>query len=101
MHTCELVVLAIFRNWFSAIRVLAWVTRFVNNCRSGPERTSGALSLNELVSAERLILRLVQKVSFPEELDALRSRKGVSGLSKLSCLNVLLDEDLLLQEFEG
>jgi len=46
------------------VRMLAWMCRFINNCKTPKCRRNGELGVEELNFAEYLILRLAQEESF-------------------------------------
>ncbi|GBO42468.1 hypothetical protein AVEN_27861-1 [Araneus ventricosus] len=53
---------------FHAIRLVAWVLRFINNIRSRiNERKRGQLSVEEIESAQIQLIRSVQAQNFPDE----------------------------------
>ena len=86
-----------FKNWFSTKKVYAWVLRFVTNCRSGPEKLSGDLSVTELCGAESFLFRLSQARHFSEEVDCLSKDKTISPSSPLFRLDCFLDEGKVLR----
>ena len=86
-----------YRNWYSSIKVCAWALRFINNCKPSCHRLSGKLSLKELMSGEKMILKLAQNESFNDELRALKSHETVSKSSRLFKLCVFLDKDGLIR----
>ena len=71
-------------SWLKLTRVVAWVLRFVANCRSHrQERRKGSLSPEELQNAEIRIIRDAQQEEFSEEYRALHENKPIP---KKSCL---------------
>ena len=61
-------------------RVMAWIFRFITNCRAkgiNPDR-SPHLSVHELLHAERYWIAICQADSFPQELAVLRSNQDVN-----------------------
>lgn len=55
-----------FSNFHTMLRVITWVKRFINNCRTSVEnRKSGELSISEIKNAEICIIRSVQNDFFP------------------------------------
>lgn len=87
-----------YSSWVRLTRIYARVIRFVENCRSPPERrVLGAISPEEINSAEQYFIRLAQKEEFKEELHALKSGKNLSGKSKLLPLKPMLDDDGIIR----
>ena len=65
-------------SWLKLTRVVAWVLRFVANCRSRQERRKGSLSPEELQNAEIRIIRDAQQEEFSEEYRALHTKQAYS-----------------------
>ncbi|XP_015122818.1 uncharacterized protein LOC107045171 [Diachasma alloeum] len=68
-------------------RVIAYLLRFKISNR----KFKGPIQLEELIKAEQVIMRLVQRNAFPSELRQLSEKKEVDRKSKLSKLNPFLD----------
>lgn len=80
----EEMLLKISNNYFKIVRVLAYVYRFIRNCRRvSVEREGGGLSIQEISRAEAGLIKLVQEVEFREEMKALRDGKSVPTSSRL------------------
>lgn len=55
-----------FSNYHSIIRLVAWILRFINNSRTSAEnRQFHELSVLEIETAEKALIRLVQRTYFP------------------------------------
>ena len=66
------------------VRVLAWVNRFIDNCRLKREkRRGGTLCTAEIEDAEIMIIKHAPKESFKEEYIALINNKDIPKTSKL------------------
>uniref|UniRef100_A0A182FMQ6 DUF5641 domain-containing protein n=1 Tax=Anopheles albimanus TaxID=7167 RepID=A0A182FMQ6_ANOAL len=52
--------------WSRLLRAMAYVRRFVHNAKRPPGRAAGPLTPNELKEAETLILRELQRETYPE-----------------------------------
>ena len=79
-------------------RVLAWVNRFVVNCKKQTEyRSSGELLRDELKRAEFQIIHYTQVTEFKDEWKALSRGKPLPSNSKLLGLQPKLDDDGLMQ----
>ena len=84
-------------SWLKLTRVVAWVLRFVANCRSRQERRKGSLSPEELQNAEIRIIRDAQQEEFSEEYRALHENKPIPKKSCLIKLTPKIDEDGLIR----
>nr|XP_029725374.1 uncharacterized protein LOC115265232 [Aedes albopictus] len=74
LNPCEL--LTRYSNFRKLQRVVAYLYRFVNNCRKKKtERTSGSLSILELRSATLKIIWNVQREAFADELHMLQHNR--------------------------
>ncbi len=75
-----------YSNYSRLIRVLAWIKRFVNNCRlkSDKRLTSTTILLEECKEAENFLFRRVQEKSFSTELNCLRRKKEFPRHSSLT-----------------
>lgn len=84
---------AIENLWFArrssyilCLRILAWIKRFVGNCRSkriNSTKSTGQLTMKEIFEAETLMVGLVQRQVFPENsnfINGLRVAKTEEGL---------------------
>ena len=81
-----------------AIRVVAWVRRFLFNIReSRAQRRGGEVTYKELQDARRLLLQKVQEQEFPDELRALRQGQSISKSSPLFKLTPYIADDGLLR----
>ena len=75
------------------LRVTAYLTRFIYNCRhSKSEGRIGTLLVEEIEHAQKFWIRTTQAESFPQEVAALKSKRHVSSKSKLVLLSPFLDE---------
>jgi len=76
------------------LRVTAYVTRFMYNCRHlKSERRIGTLLVEEIKQPRKFWIRTSQAESFPQEVAALKSKQHVSSKSKLVSPSPFLDED--------
>ena len=95
-----------------AVRVVAWVRRFIRNARNAVGRARGvrlgtrqaaakrrqlALDPEEVVQARRQLLICVQREAYPDEVKALQSGKEVSKGSPLYRPAPFVDDDGLLR----
>ena len=87
-----------FSSWSRLLRVMAWIRRFVKNCKvAKDDRTCGPLTVAEVRDAEAACLRQAQEDDFPAELDALRRKVALPRRSRLLPLNPYLDADGLIR----
>lgn len=85
-----------FSNFGKSGRVLAWVRRFVSNCRT-KQRKHDRLSNNEVHEAESVIVGRVQKLYFSDEISDLKQDNVVNKTSVLYNLNPYLDNSGLVR----
>ena len=62
--------------WVKMNRVVAWILRFLNGCR-GRRNESKTLRVEEIVKAEKLIVRLVQQESYDITVSVSKSLKSL------------------------
>ena len=78
-------------NWKKLIRVIAYVNRFIRNCKLNGEKLQGVLSAAEMKISEEKIIKLVQQESLNEEYNLLLNKREVAN-GKLKELCPFLDE---------
>ena len=84
-------------SWQRLIHTLAWVLRFIHNCRTKPEdREHRDLKPEEVKEAQLCIIRDAQRSSF-KEYDMIREGKTLSTKSQLLKLMPKMDEDGVLR----
>eukprot|EP00795_Rhopilema_esculentum_P002347 gene2347-17984_t len=87
-----------FSSWLRLTRLVAWVCRFLDNCRTAKkERINGELTYEEIKDAEIHIIRDVQQNAFATEYQQLLKGKQMKSDSKLIVLQPRIDEDGLLR----
>ena len=80
------------------LRVTAYLSRFIYNCRhSKSERCVGTLLVEEIEQARKFWVRSTQVESFPQEVAALKSKQLVSSKSRLVSLSPFLDEQEIVR----
>ena len=91
----QLIQLERFSNFNRAVRALAWVHRFIYNCRQQTEesRRAGELTLDEVHHGKMALVRAAQEDSFPVETLALQSGHHLLRESKLLCLRPYYDQN--------
>ncbi|XP_063920800.1 uncharacterized protein LOC135135633 [Zophobas morio] len=89
-----------FSDFTKLKRTVAWIKRFVSNCRNkrlNKELKSGLLTIEELDDANRIIITLVQRESFQKEIVILKSGKELPTNNSLLCLSPFLDSNNILR----
>ena len=83
-----------YSNWNSLVRSLALVKRCA---RTRKEKTTPALTPQDLWDTERFIIKSVQSAAYTEEIRNLQTQGKINNSSSLTKLSVFLDEDGLLR----
>lgn len=84
--------------WMRLVRLLAWVRRFVFNCRQGAAtKQTGELLTTEIKDAEEKIILDAQISWITKEYKLIARKQNVTSKSPLSCLMPSIDEDGLLR----
>ena len=86
-----------FSTWMRLRRVMAWVMRFLRNCRRCKKKIVGCLSLEEISVAESQIMKIVQSEEFNEEIRIVDGNGVLQMSSKLIALNPFLDDEHILR----
>ena len=86
-----------FSSWRRLNRVLAWVLRFINNCKQENKLSQVELSVEEISDAESYIIKEMQKKEFKEEYTSLAKKKELPTHSKLLSLCPRLDSEGILR----
>lgn len=94
---CELL-FSRFSSYNRLLRTVGYCLRFIKNCRiAREERTIGILTVDELNSAEKISMILVQSQAFHAEVISLRNGKPISQSSCIMSLNPFLDTEGILR----
>ena len=80
-----------------AINIVAWVRRFINNCKSPSSKFSGPLSYNEISQAKVEMFSCVQKEAYPREMFTLIQGKKLHKGSSLLKLDPFIDKEGLMR----
>ena len=101
-------------SWYHAVKLVAWILRYrrklieairkrkeqISESRESSKSNSEKLSVDELKTAEKAILRCVQRKYFPEEIAALQEQRSkqacIKKSSPLSKLDPILSDGLLV-----
>jgi hypothetical protein len=79
------------------LRILAYVRRFIFNCRNPDDKTTSITpTKSERIASEKTWARFIQQLSFPSELTSLKAKKQLTN-SRLTTLQPYYDtkDDLL------
>ena len=74
-----------------AMRVMAFVLRFIANCRSKAKKMVGHISPTELAMSKETLIRCTQKAYFQDEIKLLQKGSSIPKGSKLYPLTLFLD----------
>lgn len=96
-HTDTRDILLRYSTFSKITRVVAFIKRFIHNCRNQQGPNSGPLTREELINSERFILKKVQASEFASDINDLKKGHPVSKTSKLTCLHPFVDEHGLLR----
>jgi hypothetical protein len=78
-------------------RVVAYVLRYIHNCRHSDDRRWGELSVSEIQEAETQIIKAIQEEAFGYELHRLRQNLELDSRSSICSLSPFIHEDGLLR----
>ena len=91
MPESKLIDLERYSSYSKLRRIIAWVVRFVRNCKSSNTRKSGPLTTDELSKADVVLLSLAQTDDFRSEIQALEKKKSLPRSSPLRTLHPIID----------
>ncbi|XP_003370011.1 Pao retrotransposon peptidase superfamily [Trichinella spiralis] len=87
-----------FGNFEKMLRLTAYCNRFVSNCKTLPERRKlRELTSEEMITAEKYWLKIVQRNEFHDEIQILQKGRPLPKENRLKTLDPFLDEDGLLR----
>ncbi|KRZ08573.1 hypothetical protein T4B_14298 [Trichinella pseudospiralis] len=87
-----------FRNFEKVLRLTAYCYRFVSNCKTLPERRRlRELTSEEMITAEKYWLKIVQRNEFHDEIQILQNGRPLPKENRLKTLDPFLDEDGFLR----
>ncbi|XP_054713877.1 uncharacterized protein LOC129223335 [Uloborus diversus] len=79
-----------------AVRVTAWIQRFIYNVRCKADKKKGPLRAEELFAAELSLIKEIQHEHFSDEITCLKQEHQISRNSKIRELNPFLSEEGIL-----
>ncbi|KRX34641.1 hypothetical protein T05_6672 [Trichinella murrelli] len=87
-----------FGNFEKVLRLTAYCNRFVSNCKTLPERRRlRELTSEEMITAEKYWLKIVQRNEFHDEIQILQNGRPLPKENRLKTLDPFLDEDGFLR----
>ncbi|XP_063912654.1 uncharacterized protein LOC135129432 [Zophobas morio] len=78
-------------------RITAIIMRFIQNLRSKDNKKSGNVTSKEIIEAHNLIIKLVQKEAFQDDIHQLKLHNQITSNSKLKALNPFIDNSGFLR----
>lgn len=82
-----------FSNFNKLRRTVAFMLRFIHNCKNSNNKMQGSLTVIELQKADIKLIYLAQSRSFESEINSLKKGKTINIKSKILSLNPYLDAD--------
>ena len=87
-----------FSTWLRLKRVVAWMLRFLSNCRlDQDDRESECLSVGEIEDAEHIVVKDIQASSFSQEIATLSSGQTLPDSKALASLCPFVDNEGVLR----
>lgn len=84
-------------NYSKLIRIIAYVLRFIHNCRNRSNPYKSLLSLSELKQSEIIVLQTAQQEMFASEYKLIKSGNVLNKKSRLNSLSPFIDANNLLR----
>lgn len=81
----------------SLIRIIAYIQRFINNCKKHNHKKSSHLTYSELQSSQNLIIHISQQEMFPDEYESLKTNQTLHKKNRLISLSPFIDSDNLIR----
>ncbi|XP_062528845.1 uncharacterized protein LOC134200289 isoform X1 [Bombyx mori] len=78
-------------------RIMAFVMRFIQNCKSKSNKIKGSLTLKELINSFFTLAKLSQRDSFKQDIHSLKTSGCLNRKSRIISLNPFLDTDGVLR----
>ncbi|XP_073947336.1 uncharacterized protein [Choristoneura fumiferana] len=83
-----------FSSFGQLMRVVAWVKRFIYNCKNNVKR-SGYLTADELINSSNSVISQIQLKYFAEDISRIKENKDLK--SNLKTLSPFMDDNCLLR----
>ena len=65
--------------WMKLVHVIAYVYRFISNCKASKEKLKYPLNASEIKNLDKVVIKLVQKESFNEEYTLLLNNEEIKN----------------------
>ncbi|XP_037293857.1 uncharacterized protein LOC115451461 isoform X1 [Manduca sexta] len=88
-------------NFIKLQKIVAYIFRFIRNCRNKTDKLSGPITVTELHKSLTFILHNAQLEMFPEEYHILYSKKPLPAKNRLLSLSPFLDPEGLIRVGEA
>ncbi|GFV75197.1 retrovirus-related Pol polyprotein from transposon 297 [Trichonephila clavipes] len=92
-------IIDISNNYVKLIRVVSFLYRFIHNCRTRITKIKGPLTSQEVSHAENWLIHSLHEREFYEEMRKLLAGEPIPMKSKLTPLNVFLDESNIIRSY--
>ena len=79
------------------IRIVAYCRRFINSCRYSKAKQTTTLSTQDLDQALTCCVKMVQQISYTQEMKDLMEQQEVASTSSLKTLHPFIDQEGLLR----
>jgi len=79
------------------LRVVAYCRRFINNCRHSKVKQTTTLSTQDLDQALTCCVKMIQQISYTQEMKDLMEQQEVASTSSLKTLHPFIDQEGLLR----
>ncbi|KAK3873849.1 hypothetical protein Pcinc_021180 [Petrolisthes cinctipes] len=86
-----------YSGFCKAVNVVAWVLRFIRNCKSKGDKDTGQLTYEELSKAKVKLFQSVQLEAYSQEFEALSKGKAIPQNSPICKLDPFIGDDGLLR----
>lgn len=86
-----------FSSFSHLVRTLAYIKRFIHNCKRVDDRKSGSLSLEELNEARTHLIKISQNQSFTNDIKHLKKHHCVNPKSKICRFTPFLDNEEIVR----
>ena len=82
--------------WMKLVHMIAYVTRFIANCKANKEKLKDFLSASEIKNSEEVIIKLVQRESLNEEYTLLLNNEEIKN-GRLKVFSPFLHENGIIR----
>ncbi|KAG7304901.1 hypothetical protein JYU34_010297 [Plutella xylostella] len=97
LKTDDLINFSDYSNSNKLIRIIAYVLRFINNCKNINKIQTEILQPNEIENSLTYLVKLSQQSAFSSELDTLHKKQSLKPKSKILQLSPFIDNNGVLR----